>query len=402
MELFQYKAITQAGDEISGEIEADSAQEAENKVGSMGYIPMSVTQAKVPGSDSSFLEKLTSVKSQELIIFTKQFRTMIKAGISILAVFQVLAEQTENRRLKNVISTMADDVRKGANLYQAFSGHKAVFPDLYRNLIKAGEISGSLPQVLERLIYILEHEYKIKKDIQSALQYPAFVVVLLGAAFFVLLIMVIPKFVNIFVSAGLELPLPTRICLVMYNLVHDYWVYMVLGGIGLVAGFFYALKRPYPRLLFDAFCMKIPIIGPLLVKSTMSRFASIFSILHASGIVILDAMKLLKGAINNAAVNREFEKISALLEEGRGISSPLKKARYFTPMVVNMVAIGEESGNLEEMLKEISIHYDAEVEHSMKTLSDAIGPILSVGLAAVVGFFALAIFLPMWDLTKMV
>ena len=148
--------------------------------------------------------------------------------------------------------------------------------------------------------------------------------------------------------------------------------------------------------------MKLPLIGPLFIKAAMSRFASIFAILQSSGVAILDAMKILSGTIGNAAISREFDQINERLEEGRGIAEPLKSARYFTPIVINMVAIGEESGNLDEMLSDVSEHYDSELEYSMKRLSDAIGPILIVGLAAVVGFFALAIYLPMWDLTKMV
>ena len=152
----------------------------------------------------------------------------------------------------------------------------------------------------------------------------------------------------------------------------------------------------------DSLLMQVPVVGPLLIKTAMSRFASIFAILQSSGVGVLDAMKILSDTINNAAISREFDHIKHLLEEGRGISGPLKTAKYFTPMVINMVAIGEESGNLDEMLREVAVHYDTEVEYAMTKLSDAIGPILMVGLAAVVGFFALAIFLPMWDLTKMV
>jgi len=161
------------------------------------------------------------------------------------------------------------------------------------------------------------------------------------------------------------------------------------------------IKTSNGRLVKDILLMKIPIIGPVLIKSAMSRFSSIFSILQSSGVSIIESMQILADAINNAAIAREFERINELLKEGRGISQPIGQAKYFTPMIVNMIAIGEESGNLDEMLEEIARHYDAEVEFATKGLSDAIGPILMVGLAGVVGFFAFAIFLPMWDLTKM-
>ena len=182
----------------------------------------------------------------------------------------------------------------------------------------------------------------------------------------------------------------------------QFWIYIIIFlSIGIIGAVKY-IKTKQGRLLKDILLMKIPIIGPIFVKSAMSRFSSIFSILQSSGISILESIKILTGAINNAAISREFERINELLKEGRGISKPLGEAKYFTPMVINMVAIGEESGHLDDMLQEIATHYDVEVEYATKGLSDAIGPLLMVGLAAVVGFFAFAIFLPMWDLTKMV
>ncbi len=177
---------------------------------------------------------------------------------------------------------------------------------------------------------------------------------------------------------------------------------MLGGSVALVALLSYYLRTEQGKFVRDSLLMKLPILGPLYVKAAMSRFASIFSILQSSGVAVLEAMKILSVTIGNTAISREFEKINERLEEGRGIAEPLKSAKYFTPIVINMVAIGEESGSLGEMLSEISEHYDAEVEYAMKSISDAIAPILTVGLAVVVGFFALAIFLPMWDLTKMV
>jgi type II secretory pathway component PulF len=253
--------------------------------------------------------------------------------------------------------------------------------------------------VLERLIYIIEHEHKVKSDIKSALTYPIIVVVFLFTAFLVLITQVIPKFVNIFKNAGLNLPLPTQICLLIYKFLSNYW-YLILGGVALVILFlFYYLKTEQGKFTRDTILMRVPLLGPLFVKSAVSRFASIFSILQSSGVDVLDSMDILSGTIGNVAVARELEGIKDSLAEGRGIAGPLGQAKYFTPMLINMVAIGEESGKLESMLRDVAEHYDTEIEYSMKKLSEAIGPLLTVGLAAVVGFFALAIFLPMWDLT---
>ena len=213
---------------------------------------------------------------------------------------------------------------------------------------------------------------------------------------------VIPKFVKIFLKAGLDLPLPTKICMVLYQLLASYW-HVLLGSIVLLIVFLTLyFKTEQGKYVRDAFLLRIPIFGELFIKSVMSRFASIFAILQSSGVGVLESMVILQNIVGNAAISKEFARIKEKLESGRGIAGPLSSAKYFTPMVVNMVAIGEESGNLDLMLTEVSAHYDYEVEHTTKNLSSMLGPFLVVCLAAMVGFFAFAIFLPMWDLTKMV
>ncbi|SDU10443.1 type II secretion system F family protein [Desulfobacula phenolica] len=400
MAIYLFKAVNENGKTISGEIEADSSQAALELLSRQGHIPESVKEKISRASAFQFLER--KVQAKDLILYTKQFKTLLKAGVSILMIFQILEAQTENKSLKKVTAKMKEDVKQGSSLFKGFSAHKSAFSRLYCSMIKAGEESGSLPRILERLIYIIEHEEKVRNDIKSAARYPLIVLTFLAVAFMILLTFVVPKFVSIFEKAGIELPVPTQICMMMYEFLNHYWLYMCIILIIFIVGLVWFVKTDLGRLLKDIGLMRIPIIGPLFVKSSMSRFSSIFSILQSSGITVLESMQILTDTINNAAISREFEKIRGLLEEGRGISRPLGQARYFTPMVINMVAVGEESGNLDEMLQEIAVHYDAEVEYATKGMSEAIGPILMIGLAAVVGFFALAIFLPMWDLTQMV
>ena len=403
MPKFSYQAITETGATASGEIEAESLESANSILASRGYIPTRV-KAEQPALSglqlSNIREHFSPIKAPELILFTKQFKTMFDAGVSMMNMLGILETQTENLKLRRILGTMHQDIKEGASLYEAFSKHKKVFSPLYCSMIRAGEASGALPEVLERLIYIIEHEHKVKSDIKSALTYPIIVVVFLFTAFLVLITQVIPKFVNIFKNAGLTLPLPTQICLLIYEFLSSYW-YIIIGGVALIVIFlFYYLKTEQGKFTRDTLLMRLPLLGPLFTKSAVSRFASIFSILQSSGVDVLDSMDILAGTIGNAAVARELEGLKDSLAEGRGIAGPLGKAKYFTPMLINMVAIGEESGKLESMLRDVAEHYDTEVEYSMKKLSEAIGPLLTVGLAAVVGFFALAIFLPMWDLTR--
>jgi type IV pilus assembly protein PilC len=403
MPKFSYQAITDTGSTTTGTLEAESRDAATAAISARGLIPTRVTaERKGVGGLAAIEMALTPVRAWDLILFSKQLGTMLRAGIPIVKLFQILEQQTENRKLKGIIIQMGQDIQEGSSIYDAFRKHPGAFSDMYTSMIHAGESGGSLPEVLDRLIYVIEHEFKVKKEIKGALTYPIMVVVALTVAFLVLLTFVVPKFVKVFEAAKIEIPWPTQVCVLLYTFLTKYW-FVALGlTAAIVVSLYLYLKTEQGRYVRDTLLARVPLIGSLFIKAAMSRFASIFSILQSSGVSILDIVSVLSGTIGNAAIARVFDSLGEKLREGRGIADPLRSAPYFTPMVVNMIAIGEESGNLEEMLREVSKHYDAEVEYATGRLAAAIGPILVVGLAAVVGFFALAIYLPMWDLTKMV
>jgi len=406
MPSFSYQVLNESGRTITGSMEADTVEQARQKLLALGYIPVSVTRGRDKAGVSGWFEdleiKMTKVSLKDIILFTKQFRTMVKAGLSILEIMRILEEQSENKRLKIICAQMGAEIKQGRTLHEAFAQHPKVFSNLYVNMILAGEQTGSLPEVLDRLIYLVEHENKVKSDIRSALQYPIIVLVALGLAFYVLLNFVIPKFVVTFKKVNIDLPMPTVIAINMYEFFQAYGYYLLGGVVVGVIMFRRFINTTGGRLWWDRLWLRMPVFGPLFTKAAMARFASIFAILQSSGISVLNTLDILQGTIGNAAIALEFARIKELLKEGRGLSSPLRQAKHFTPMVINMVAVGEETGNLEEMLMAVAGHYDVEVEYSVSTLSEAINPVLVVGLAAVIGFFALAIFLPMWDLTKMV
>lgn len=405
MPTYYYKALNETGNPLSGVLEAESIQNANTILLSRGLTPSEVREAKAGRKDTIWnrIKSLTiGVKTNELILFTKQFRSMLNAGVPILRIMQVLEAQTESKVLREAVSGIIVNIRQGSTISDSFEKYPRIFSPLYCSMIRAGEVSGNVSSVLDRLIYIIEHEAKIKADIRSALQYPFIVVIALGIAFVVLLTMVIPQFASIFSKAGLQLPLPTKIAMLLYSILKNYW-YLVFATLAIgIFALVQFLKTDNGKLVKDSFLLSIPILGPLFQKAAMSRFASIFAILQTSGVPVMQSLTILSDTIGNAAIAKSFEHVREKIQEGAGIATPLKTARYFTPMVIDMIAIGEESGNIDEMLREISKHYDDEVEYAVKALSDAIGPILIIALAAVVGFFALAIFLPMWDMTKMV
>ena len=404
MPLYAYQAINDTGANVTGTMEADSVQTVHNTLVSRGLIPARVSLQKglQSGSMRSLANRLLPIKTPELILFTKQFRTMIKAGVPMMTLLQTLESQTDNPRLRQIIINMTQDITEGSSLYDAFRKHPRVFTPLYCSMMQAGEISGALPGVMDRLIYIMEHEHKIRSEIRSTLQYPIFVLLFLGVAFFVLLTTVVPRFSRIFAKTGIQLPLITRLCVQFHDFIAHYWIIVLLLAAGAIIALAAYLRTRNGKYMKDRLLLQLPLAGTLFQKAAMARFASIFSILQSSGVAVLESIGILSHTINNEAISRELAKLADQLEEGRGIAGPLRHSKYFTPIVINMTAIGEESGNLEQMLTDIAEHYDAELEFAMKRLSDSLGPILTIGLAIVVGFFALAIYLPMLEISTTV
>lgn len=404
MGKYAYRAVDGAGTRRNGIVEAADRTEATRALIGRGVFPSRIRplrESRLAVDWSSVRRLFHRVRTRDLIIFAKQFRTMLRTGVPMMELLRTLEQQTESRHLGRIIRAISVDVKEGSSLHAAFEKHPETFSPLFCSVVQAGERSGALPEVLERLIYIMEHENKIASDVKSALRYPLMVLGILMIAFFILLVFVVPQFVKIFNSRGILLPLPTRICLAIHHFLVDYWFLVApIGSISAVIVFFY-LKTEQGRYLRDYLILRAPVFGSLIVKSIMSRFASIFSILQYSGVPVLESIDLLSRAIGNRAVAREFESIRTAISHGANIATPLRNARYFTPMMVNMVAIGERTENLDTLLRDVAVHYDSEVEYAMEGISESISPLLTIGMACVVAFFALAIYLPMWDMAQL-
>jgi type IV pilus assembly protein PilC len=404
MSKYIYQSINEKGDTVSGKLEAESVEVANFMLIARDLIPSKIKEQS-KSIDNRWVEAILGtgkVKVMDLIMFTKQFHSMLVAGIPLLRILSILEDQTESKSLKKAISKTIQDINQGSSLSDALDKYPKIFSRLYCDMIRAGEISGNVPIVLDRLIYIIEHEARVKSDIKAAFRYPLIVLVALCGAFILLLTFVIPQFASVFNNAGLTLPWPTKFAMLLYAFLSNYW-YLIIGVIVIIIfSMIFYFKTSNGRFVRDSFLLELPIIGPVFKKAALSRFASIFAILQTSGVPIMQSLTILSATMGNEALTRSFDHIRERIKEGAGISTPLKSAKYFTPMVIDMIAIGEESGNIDEMLRAVAKHYDDEVEYAIKGLSDAIGPILIVGLAAMVGFFALAIFMPMWDLTQIV
>jgi len=269
MPIYSYNALAEDGRTTKGSIEAESLEAANSQLSSKGLMPINVKE-EARGAKGftweSIQSHLTPIKAPDLILFTKQFRTMIRAGVSMMQILQILQQQTENLKLKKILGKMQKDVNEGLSLHQAFKKHPKVFSVLYCSMVEAGEASGALPEILDRLTYIIEHEYKVKSDIKSALQYPIIVVSFLVIAFIVLLTFVIPKFVSIFTNAGLKLPLPTKICMALYQYMTNYLL-LIIGGVFIVATLLVLfLRTKQGQFVKDSLLLKVPIIGQLLLR----------------------------------------------------------------------------------------------------------------------------------------
>lgn len=406
MSLFVYQALTETGKKESGQLEAPSMGVAQDTLARQGLMPIDIKETR-SGSKPNSSNPLRSlvpwgkVKALDIILFTRQFEVMVRAGVPIIQLFKILEEQTESPRLKKVVGALWRDIENGSDIEAAVKKHNGVFDKLYSSMIAAGETSGSLDEILKRLTYIIEHEDKVKHDIKAAMRYPTMVVCLLVAVFFFMLNFIIPKFQAVFDKAKIELPMPTRICIALSDFFNENWL-SVLGGVILtVVSLVMYVRTKRGRYVKDYLTLKLPLIGPVITKSIMSRFSSVFSILISSGISVLNSLDILRETLGNTVVTSEFEEVSEKLRHGDGISSSLKKAKSFPPLLCNIVAVGEESGQLDDLLRDISRHYDVEVDIAIKKMVDAIPTVLTIGLAVVVGFFAMAIYLPIWKMTQM-
>ncbi|KIE16871.1 hypothetical protein DS62_08325, partial [Smithella sp. SC_K08D17] len=358
MPNYIYQAINESGDTVSGSLDVESVEVANSILMARNLIPSKIKEQSKAGDENWLQSILRSdrVKMVDLIIFTKQLRSMLVAGVPMLRLLDILGNQTESHGLKKAILRIIQDIKQGLSFSEALEKFPRIFSNLYCDMIKAGEISGNVPIVLDRLIYIIEHEEKVKSDIKSAIRYPMIVLIALSLAFVVLLTFVIPQFVSVFNTAGLTLPLPTKIAMFLYTFLAKYW-YLVLTVIAIIVfGLAYYLKTKNGKFVRDSLLLELPVIGPLFRKAALSRFASIFAILQTSGVPIMQSLTILSSTMGNEALARSFEHIRERIKEGAGISAPLKSAKYFTPMVIDMIAIGEESGNIDEMLREIAKH----------------------------------------------
>jgi type IV pilus assembly protein PilC len=399
MPTFAYSARPAVGGDIqSGEIEVSSKDDVLAYLHKQKMIPVSVREK----SREITIQLGTGVKTRDVVIFTRQFATMINSGLPLVQSLDILAEQTENSALRKTIQEILYDVESGHTLADAMGKHEKIFSELYVNMVAAGEAGGILDTILLRLATFLEKNDALRRKIKGAMVYPAVIFSVAGAAIVILLIFVIPTFQSMFESAGIPLPLPTRLVIGASAFLQGYWWAV---GAGLIAAVI-ATRQYYAtnsgKLVIDRGLLAMPILGDLQRKAAVARFTRTLGTLVSSGVSILEGLEITAKTAGNRVIHDAVMGSRASIAGGETIAGPLKESGVFPPMVVQMINVGEQTGGLDEMLTKIADFYDEEVDAAVETLLSAMEPIMIVVLGVVVGGMIVAMYLPIFDMINAV
>lgn len=399
MNSYQYIAKDKKGQTVSGVLQAVSQPEAADILHKQELVVVSVELSKNTLSRAKHADK--KVKLDDLVIFSRQLATMIDAGIPLVNSLGILSEQIENENLRGVINNVCKDIEAGMSFCDALAKHPAIFSDLFVNMVKAGETSGMLDEVLDRLASYLEKQAALNRKIISSLVYPAVVVSMAVIITSVLLLKVVPTFKGIFDSLGGTLPLPTRALILISDILRKYFLYTVITLGIFVYLFKRYLKTEKGRYWFDQQILKAPVFGPLLCKLTVAKFSRTFSTLVKSGVSVLSALDIVSKTSGNKVVEEAVISCSKSVRDGEPISRPLSKSGIFPPMVTRMINVGEQTGQLEKMLTKIADFYDEQVDAAASALTSMIEPLVIAFLGVVIGGIVISLFLPIFKISQL-
>jgi type IV pilus assembly protein PilC len=398
MATFTYTARTASGDIQSGQVDVSNREEAVSYLRRNRMVPVRVEEKK--GGDGITFG--TGISTRDIVIFTRQFATMINSGLPLVQSLDILAKQSENKALRKVIQEILYDVESGQTLADAMGEHPKVFTDLYKNMVAAGEAGGILDTILLRLAVFLEKADALKRKIKGAMIYPAVILTVAAGAVIVLLLFVIPTFQQMFESAGVPLPAPTLFVIMISKLLQAYWYVLagaIIMGVIMLRQYY---KTPGGQLLIDRILLTMPILGPLQRKGSIARFTRTLGTLVSSGVSILDGLESTARTAGNRVIHDAIMESRTSIAGGETISEPLKKSGVFPPMVVQMINVGEQTGGLDEMLTKIADFYDEEVDAAVAALLAAMEPLMIVFLGVVVGGMIIAMYLPIFDMINAV
>jgi type IV pilus assembly protein PilC len=400
MPAFTYTARALNGDLKTATIEAPNRDEVVAQLRKQRLNVVKIDEAKQAANTTK--KKAGKISMRDIVIFTRQFSTMINAGLPLVQALDILAKQSENKALKDVTLAVVFDVESGHTVADALRKHPKAFTDLYVNMVAAGEAGGILDTILMRLATFMEKNDALVRKVKGAMIYPGVISSVAAIAISVLLIFVIPTFERMFASVGLALPLPTRVVIAMSKFLTGYWWAVLAAGFAGVAMFKKYYASPDGKLVIDRLALKAPVLGDVLRKSAVSRFTRTLGTLIGSGVSILDGLEITAKTSGNRVIQDAIMESRASIAGGETISAPLQKSAVFPPMVISMIAVGEQTGGLDEMLSKIADFYDEEVDAAVTGLLALMEPVMIVFLGVVVGGMVVAMYLPIFDMINAV
>ncbi len=399
---YHYKAKKLSGEVIEGLLEADNRKLVINKLQQMQVFPISV---KEKGGGTGFnadlsLKSLRRVSRNDVTTFSRQMSDLLRAGLPLVRSLQVIAIQTNNPRMQVIIKSLSSDVEGGMAFSDALAKHENIFPALYSSMVKAGEAGGMLDQVMERLSAFMEAEQETRGKIIAAMTYPAFMVIVCILVIIILFTVVVPNFMVMFEESDIQLPVSTRMLLWVTDAIKMLWwaILGVVGGGGIL--FYNFVKSESGRLLYDTFKLKIPLIGEFIRKREISKFARTLGTLLANGVQILKALSITESVISNQVLRLDIMQFQDDIKGGEKLSTRMSESDLFPPVAVNMVAVGEETGNLEITLQRVADTFDKETDRVVKTITTIMEPMMIVVMAVVVGFVVFAMIMPIFQISQ--
>jgi type IV pilus assembly protein PilC len=401
MPIYTYRARDKQGELFSAQIEAESDITLAERLRAIGYTVISIdTQTHLKIRIADFWQRITKSYQYELIFFSRQLASLLRSGISITVALSSIAEQSKNKILKSAIYAILGDIQSGVTFSNALAKHPDIFSDLFVSMIKAGETAGILVEVLERLSQLKTQEFEMKTRIQSAMMYPSILVGLTVVIVSFLLVNVIPKFVVIFQTYDAKLPIATQLLLGISYAIRRLWYIIVVLACAVIFFLSRYLKTEKGRYGFDLLVLRMPLFGQLNLKIVISRFARILGALIKTGIPLLEALNVTNKTIRNIVINRIIDSAYVAVSEGQPLTDPLKTSGIFPTTVIQMIYLGEKSGNLDQMLSEIASFYEREIDYTVKNLTTALEPALLLVMGLMVAFIALSVLLPIFNLIK--
>jgi type IV pilus assembly protein PilC len=400
---YQYSVRDRAGKVVSGQLEAESQAAVATKLKSMGYAPLSISEFN-PGMQREIkLPKLgAKVKLKDLAVMARQFATMINSGLSLLRALDILAQQTENPELAKILGEVRNDVEVGTALSVALSKHEDVFPALMVNMVRAGEVGGFLDAVMLQLAENFESEVKLKSKIKSAMTYPVVVFVMAILAVTGMLLFIVPVFAKMFDTLGGELPAPTKLLVLLSQILKFGFPFFIVGAIVAFVVWNKIKRTERVRDIVDPLKLRLPVFGILFQKIALSRFARNLGTMMHSGVPILQALEIVADTTGNSVVGKAVRDVQDSVRQGESITAPLDRHPVFPPMLVQMMAVGEDTGQLDEMLHKISEFYDQEVEATTESLTALIEPLMIGFLGGIVGAMIIALYMPIFKVFDLV